>query len=51
MSLNTYLEAAARVGKAPFDPKELVPIDELDSVDPNKLLIITTGSQVCAAAT
>lgn len=46
MSLTTYLEAAHREGRAPFDPKELVAQEDLDSVDPNKLLIVTTGSQV-----
>jgi mRNA degradation ribonuclease J1/J2 len=47
MSLTTYLEAAHREGRAPFDPRELVPQEDMDSIDPNQLLIVTTGSQVC----
>ena len=46
MSLTTYLEAAHREGRAPFDPNELVDQSDMDSVDPNKLLVVTTGSQV-----
>ena len=46
MSLTTYLEAAHREGRAPFDPNELVDQEDMDSVDPNKLLVVTTGSQV-----
>ena len=46
MSLNTYLEAAALEGAAPFDPKELIPVSDLESHDPNQVLIVTTGSQV-----
>lgn len=46
MSLNTYLEAAANEGMAPFDPRELIPVAELDSHDPNEVLVVTTGSQV-----
>lgn len=45
MSLNTYLEAAHKEGMAPFDPKELIPVGELDNHDPNKVMVITTGSQ------
>ncbi|CAK0785256.1 hypothetical protein CVIRNUC_008462 [Coccomyxa viridis] len=45
MSLTTYLEAAHREGRAPFDPNELVDQSDMDSVDPNKLLVVTTGSQ------
>ncbi|KAL0027487.1 hypothetical protein WJX77_005103 [Trebouxia sp. C0004] len=45
MSLNTYLEAAANEGMAPFDPKELIPVTDLDSYDPNEVLVVTTGSQ------
>eukprot|EP00959_Pyramimonas_sp_CCMP1952_P036232 758056-Pyramimonas_sp.AAC.1 len=44
-SLTTYLEAAWRVGSAPFDPAELVDPSEIDGLDPSSLLIITTGSQ------
>lgn len=48
MSLTTYLEAAHREGRAPFDPRELVPQEDMDAVDPNKLIIVTTGSQARA---
>ena len=50
MSLTTYLEAAHREGRAPFDPKELVAQEDMDSVDPNNLLVVTTGSQVPATS-
>ena len=46
MSLMTYLEAAHREGRAPFDPRELVPVHEINGMDPSELLIVTTGSQV-----
>ena len=49
MSLTTYLEAAHREGRAPFNPNELVDQADMDSVDPNKLLVVTTGSQVARA--
>ena len=45
MSLNTYLEAAAREGRSPIDPRDLVPPEALADADPNRLLIVTTGSQ------
>ena len=45
MSLTSYLEAADANGRAPFNPKDLVPQSEIDTIDPNKLLIVTTGSQ------
>ena len=45
MSLNTYLEAAYREGRAPINPKDLVPQSAIDDMDPNELLIVTTGSQ------
>jgi mRNA degradation ribonuclease J1/J2 len=45
MSLNFYLEAAAREGRAPFDPKEVISAADMDGYDPNELLIVTTGSQ------
>ena len=45
MSLTSYLEAADASGRAPFNPKDLVPQSEIDTIDPNKLLIVTTGSQ------
>ena len=45
MSLTTYLEAAKKAGLAPIDPDSLVPADEIDNVNPNELLIVTTGSQ------
>ena len=46
MSLTTYLEAAHRDGRAPFDPKELVAANRINDIDPSQLLIVTTGSQV-----
>jgi len=46
MSLHTYLEAAWRDGRAPFDPREVIHAAELEDHDPSKLLIVTTGSQV-----
>ncbi|KAL3161242.1 hypothetical protein ABBQ38_009606 [Trebouxia sp. C0009 RCD-2024] len=45
MSLNTYLEAAHNVGMAPFDPRELIAVTDLDAHDPNEVMIVTTGSQ------
>jgi len=45
MSLNTYLEAAFQEGRAPLDPRDLVPSSAIDDMDPNELLIVTTGSQ------
>lgn len=45
-SLFTYLEAAWRDGRAPFDPRTVIQPGEIDGYDPNELLIITTGSQV-----
>lgn len=45
MSLNTYLEAAMLEGRAPINPKDLVPQSAIDDMDPNELLIVTTGSQ------
>jgi beta-CASP RNase J family ribonuclease len=45
MSLNTYLEAAHREGRAPINPRDLVPQSAIDDMDPNELLIVTTGSQ------
>lgn len=41
------LQAAQREGRAPFDPKEVIDAADLDDYDPNQLLIVTTGSQVC----
>jgi beta-CASP RNase J family ribonuclease len=45
LSLHTYLEAAQREGRAPLDPRDLVPSSALDDIDPNEVLIVTTGSQ------
>ncbi|CAL8471521.1 g11063 [Coccomyxa elongata] len=45
MSLTTYLEAAQREGRAPIDPKDLVSQEDMEGMDPNQLLIVTTGSQ------
>ncbi|GIL57528.1 hypothetical protein Vafri_12738 [Volvox africanus] len=44
-SLSHYLEASWRDGRAPFNPKELVQPEELRHMDPNQVLIVTTGSQ------
>lgn len=44
-SLYTYLDAAHNDGRCPFDPNELVPPEELDGYEPQRLLIVTTGSQ------
>lgn len=46
MSLNTYLQAAWAEGRAPLDPRELIDPEELPNVDPNKVIIVCTGSQV-----
>ena len=46
MSLNTYLEAAHNEGMAPFDPRELIAVADLDAYDPSEVMIVTTGSQV-----
>ena len=43
MSLNTYLEAAHREGRAPINPKDLVPSSAIDDMDPNELLIVTSS--------
>eukprot|EP00878_Enallax_costatus_P013793 GHUV01014426.1.p1 GENE.GHUV01014426.1~~GHUV01014426.1.p1 ORF type:complete len:673 (+),score=175.36 GHUV01014426.1:298-2019(+) len=44
-SLNTYLEAAYRDGRAPISPSELLKPEQLKHTDPNNVLIVTTGSQ------
>jgi mRNA degradation ribonuclease J1/J2 len=36
-SLNHYLEAAWKDGKAPFDPREVIQAAEVDDYDPNKV--------------
>ena len=46
LSLHSYLEAAQKDGRAPFDPDDIVPMSAVGDMDPNELLIITTGSQV-----
>ncbi|XP_028765043.1 ribonuclease J isoform X2 [Neltuma alba] len=45
MSLRTYLDAAWKDGKAPFDPSTLVKVEDIDAYAPKDLLIVTTGSQ------
>ncbi|KAI9108745.1 hypothetical protein K1719_020050 [Acacia pycnantha] len=45
MSLRTYLDAAWKDGKAPFDPSSLVKVEDIDAYAPKDLLIVTTGSQ------
>ena len=49
MSLHTYLDAAWRDGRAPFDPREVLHVQELEDIDPSKVLVVTTGSQVRGA--
>ena len=45
-SIAQYLDACHKAGRAPFDPSELLDIeDAVDGYDPNKLVIVTTGSQ------
>ena len=44
-SLSTYLEAAHKDGRATFSPASLLDAEEVEGYDPNKLLIVTTGSQ------
>ena len=46
MSLTTYLEAAWRDGRAPFDPRELVPPSDIADHNPNEVRVVCTGSQV-----
>ena len=38
MSLNHYLEAAHKDGKAPIDPRDILQPNELDDIDPNQVL-------------
>ncbi|KAI4343630.1 hypothetical protein L6164_010958 [Bauhinia variegata] len=45
MSLRTYLDAAWKDGKAPFDPSTLVKAEDIDGYAPKDLIIVTTGSQ------
>ncbi|GAB4818720.1 hypothetical protein N2152v2_005766 [Parachlorella kessleri] len=45
MSLHMYLDAAHRVGQAPFSPREVLSQADLDEIHPSKLLVVTTGSQ------
>ncbi|GMH37110.1 hypothetical protein BSKO_04983 [Bryopsis sp. KO-2023] len=45
MSLTSYLEAAQRSGYAPFDPRELIHPSDLMDINPNEVLVMTTGSQ------
>ena len=47
-SLHSYLEAAERVGRAPIDPRQVLTPAQAGETDDNQLLIVTTGSQVCA---
>ena len=46
LSLHSYLEAADRDGRAPFKLDDIVSIQEAADMNPNELLIVTTGSQV-----
>eukprot|EP00210_Caulerpa_lentillifera_P006148 g5875.t1 len=45
LSLEMYLAAAEKSGDAPFLPREVISSTELEDIDPNDVLIITTGSQ------
>lgn len=45
-SIAAYMDACYRAGRAPFDPSELLDIEEaVDGYASNKLVIVTTGSQ------
>mmetsp|Transcript_31567 Transcript_31567/g.77040 ORF Transcript_31567/g.77040 Transcript_31567/m.77040 type:complete len:620 (-) Transcript_31567:1812-3671(-) len=44
-SLNSYLEASLTDGRAPFHPNDLIKENDLKNIEPNKLIIVTTGSQ------
>mmetsp|Transcript_2272 Transcript_2272/g.8196 ORF Transcript_2272/g.8196 Transcript_2272/m.8196 type:complete len:749 (+) Transcript_2272:201-2447(+) len=45
-SIAQYLDACNKAGRAPFDPSELLDIEEaIEGYDSNKLVIVTTGSQ------
>lgn len=46
LSLHSYLEAAHKQGRAPFNPDDILPISDIGDMDPSKLVIVTTGSQV-----
>lgn len=37
MSLNHYLEAAHKDGRAPIDPKDVLQPNEIENYDPNKV--------------
>jgi len=50
-SLNSYLDASLLDGRAPFHPSELVQESELKNIDPDKIIIVTTGSQGEARST
>mmetsp|Transcript_6869 Transcript_6869/g.13032 ORF Transcript_6869/g.13032 Transcript_6869/m.13032 type:complete len:413 (+) Transcript_6869:31-1269(+) len=45
ISLHSYLESALMSGKAPFHPSELVSYEDLERMEPGKLILVTTGSQ------
>lgn len=45
MSLNVYLEAAFRDKRATFSPAQCVDPEEMDGYSPERLLVVTTGSQ------
>ena len=44
-SLHTYLDLAQQDGRAPIDPTQIVDRDHIGSMDPNRSLVVTTGSQ------
>lgn len=45
MSLNTYLQAAWVEDRAPLNPRDLIDPQELQHYDPNKVIVVSTGSQ------
>ncbi len=48
-SIAQYLDACYRAGRAPFDPNEILDIEEaVSGYDPSDIVIVMTGSQVSA---
>nr|BAS01630.1 regulator of transcription that contains myb domains [Lotharella vacuolata] len=45
VSLHSYLEAALLSGRAPLHPGEVAMHQDLEKLEPDKLIIVTTGSQ------
>jgi ribonuclease J len=44
-SMHTSVNAARRLGLLQVDDRDVVPIEELDSIDPGRAVVICTGSQ------